>query len=409
MRNASNIFMKICLVLALTAGGWELAYSQDTKAQEDRKARLEKEIAIIDQQLKANAKESSHALSNLSLIQKKVSSRKELLEESNQKINSFDASIKQKEEEIAVTQARLDTLSLYNGKLVRSAYKNRNAKIWYMYILASDDLGQAFRRYGYLRDLSKQLSLQAEKYKDTKAQLEKETEDLNKLKADAEVVRAQHAAAVKQLQSEENDSREVVNQLQRNKRKYQNQLSQKRREVEALNREIARIIREAMASEEKPTGKAPSGSTAKKPSQPIDYKLSGAFQNNRGKLPWPADGPVVDHFGQHYHPVYSNVKLPFNNGVSIALQPGTEVKAVYEGVVKQIIVMPGYNKCVLVQHGKYFTFYCKLGTVYVKSGDKVKTSQAIGTVDTIGGDTQLHFQIWEGRNPQNPETWLRPQ
>ncbi len=312
-----------------------------------------------------------------------------------------------KEKEIAATQARLDTLSLYNGKLVRSAYKNRNAKIWYMYILASDDLGQAFRRYGYLRDLSKQLNLQAEKYKDAKAQLEKETEELNMLKAEAEVVRAQHAAEVKQLQGEENDSREVVNQLNRDKKKYQKQLSQKRREVEALNREIERIIREAMATEEKSSGKT--SASGKKPSQPIDYKLSGAFQNNKGKLPWPADGPVVDHFGQHYHPVYSNVKLPFNNGVSIALQPGTEVKAVYEGVVKQIIVMPGYNKCVLVQHGKYFSFYCKLGTVYVKSGDKVKTSQAIGTVDTIGGDTQLHFQIWEGRNPQNPETWLRPQ
>lgn len=407
MRTAGNIFMKICLILALAAWGGNLAYSQDTKAQEDRKARLEKEIAIIDQQLKANAKESSHALSNLSLIRKKVSSRKELLEESNRKISSFEASINLKEKEIAATQARLDTLSLYNGKLVRSAYKNRNAKIWYMYILASDDLGQAFRRYGYLRDLSKQLNLQAEKYKDTKAQLEKETEELNMLKAEAEVVRAQHAAEVKQLQSEENDSREVVNQLNRNKKKYQKQLSQKRREVEALNREIERIIREAMAAEEKSSGKT--SASGKKPSQPIDYKLSGAFQNNKGKLPWPADGPVVDHFGQHYHPVYSNVKLPFNNGVSIALQPGTEVKAVYEGVVKQIIVMPGYNKCVLVQHGKYFSFYCKLGTVYVKSGDKVKTSQAIGTVDTIGGDTQLHFQIWEGRNPQNPETWLRPQ
>ena len=406
MRGAVKIFIKFCLALAFAASGWNLAYSQNTKAQEEKKARLEKEIEIIDQQLKANAKESSHALSNLSLIRKKVSSRKELLEESNQKINSYAASIAQKEMDIAATQARLDTLSLYNGKLVRSAYKNRNAKLWYMYILASDDLGQAFRRYGYLRDLSKQLNLQAEKYKETKAQLEKDTEELNKMKAEAEAARAEHEAEMKKLQSEESQSQQVVNQLQRNKRTYQRQLAQKRREVEALNREIERIIREAMAAEEKKAGKQQGSSTKK--SQPIDYKLSGAFQNNKGKLPWPADGPVVDHFGQHYHPVYTNVKLPFNNGISIALNPGTEVKAVYEGVVKQIIVMPGYNKCVLVQHGKYFTFYCKLGNVYVKSGDKVKTSQTIGTVDTIGGDTQLHFQIWEGRNPQNPETWLRP-
>jgi hypothetical protein len=28
-------------------------------------------------------------------------------------------------------------------------------------------------------------------------------------------------------------------------------------------------------------------------------------------------------------------------------------------------------------------------------------------VDTMDGTTQLHFQIWAGQNPQNPEAWLR--
>lgn len=69
--------------------------------------------------------------------------------------------------------------------------------------------------------------------------------------------------------------------------------------------------------------------------------------------------------------------------------------------------MPGYNKCVLVQHGNYFSFYCKLGNVNVKVGDKVKTGDTIGTVDTLDGSTQLHFEIWKGTTPQNPETWLR--
>ena len=49
-----------------------------------------------------------------------------------------------------------------------------------------------------------------------------------------------------------------------------------------------------------------------------------------------------------------------------------------------------------------------MGDVSVKKGDKVKTGQSLGTVDTIGDETQLHFQIWSGKNPQNPETWLRP-
>ena len=89
------------------------------------------------------------------------------------------------------------------------------------------------------------------------------------------------------------------------------------------------------------------------------------------------------------------------------MNAGSAVNAVFDGVVKQIVVMPGYNQCVLVQHGNYFSFYCKLKTTSVKAGDKVKTGQKIGVVDTINGDTQLHFQVWKGQSPQNPEIWLR--
>ena len=196
---------------------------------------------------------------------------------------------------------------------------------------------------------------------------------------------------------------EALNDMAALYKKYQQDLTKKQREVEALNREIERIIREALEGKDGKKGK-----TESKPAKPVDYTLAKKFESNKGKLPWPAEGPIVDHFGQRYHPVYTNLKLPFNNGISIAMTPGAKVSAVFEGEVKQIVVMPGYNKCILVQHGNYFSFYCKMGWVTVKAGDKVKTGQVLGTVETIGGETQLHFQIWSGRTPQNPETWLRP-
>lgn len=401
MRRIAGIFMT--LVAALT---WQLpAYSQDTRSQEARKARLQKEIAILDGQLRSNAAQSASALSRLNMISGKVESRKKLIAESDREIAEYSGSISAKEREIALMQARLDTLSDHYARLVRSAYVNRSAKIWYMYILASDNIGQAFRRYGYLRDLSKQMNSQASKIIDVQTELKKESEALAAMKREAESIKALRVTEMNKLKAEENDSRNLVSQLKKNKRKYQQDLSRKQREVDALNREIERIIRDA--TDEKGSGKAGKGkSTAKR--KPIDYTLAKKFEANKGKLPWPADGPVVDHFGQRFHPVYKNLKLPFNNGVTIALAAGTEIKAVFDGDVKQIVVMPGYNKCVLVQHGNYFSFYCKLGTVSVKAGDKVKTGQVVGTVDTIGGETQLHFQIWSGRTPQNPETWLRP-
>ena len=400
MRARSGSYLLTILVIIMAGMLCPVpAYSQNTKAQEARKARLQKEIEIIDSQLRTNASKSSSALNRLALVRKKMDARKELLEESDRQIAGFTKAIGAMEKEIKAAQQRLDTLSEYYTRLVRSAYKNRNTKVWYMYILASDNLGQAFRRYGYLRDLSAQMKVQAEKIIEAKAALESEKASLQELKKEAEAVRKERAEEVARLQAEETDSRNLVNQLERNRKKYQGELDRKRREVDALNREIERIIRNAMDGSK--SGKA-SGS------KEIDIKLANEFKANKGKLPWPVEGPVVDRFGQNYHPVYTKIKLHFNNGINIAVSPGTGVKAVFDGVVKQIVVMPGYNKCVLIQHGDYFSFYCKLGSVSVKAGDKVKTGQEIGTVDTMNGETQLHFQIWSGRTPQNPEIWLRP-
>ena len=396
------------ILLAMTVGSLP-ASSQNTKKQEAKREKLQREIAILDGQIKANATKSANALNQLALIRKRVDSRKELVAESDRALSEFAATIQAKERQIAIAQARLDTLSDYYDRLVRGAYKNRNAKVWYMYIIASDNLGQAFRRYGYLRDLSKQMSIQAGKIRAAQDTLRRQTEELAMMKKQAETLRGQRVAEMSKLQSEESASQNLVNQLKKDKKKYQQDLAKKQKEVEALNREIERLVRKEMEarkkSEAKSSGKS---STSSASSKPVDYTLAKQFEANKGKLPWPAEGPVVDHFGQHNHPVYTNLKLPFNNGVTIALQKGTAVKAVFDGEVRQIVVMPGYNKCVLVQHGNYFSFYCKLGSVNVKSGDKVKTGQKIGTVDTIGDETQLHFQIWSGRTPQNPEAWLRP-
>lgn len=374
------------------------AQGQNIKAQEEKRARLEREIEILDRQLSENASKSSSMLSNLTLIRKKVSNRKALVAESDREIRVLSDKIYLKQRSINRMQARIDTLSNHYSKLVLSAYKNRDARLWYMYMLASDNLGQAFRRMSYFKNLSSQMNQEARRIKEAKLELEKEREDLKVLKKEAESVKAVRSAELVKLQGEEKQSDKIVKQLQKNRRMYQNQLAAKKRQVDALNREIERMVSSAMNGG---TSKGSSGKTD------FDRKLAAEFSKNKGNLPWPADGPIVDRFGQKFHPVYKNLKLPPNNGVDIALAKGEKVRAVFDGVVRQIVVMPGYNKCILVQHGNYFTFYCKLGSTSVKAGDKVKTGDLLGTVDVINDQIQLHFQVWQGNKPQNPEHWLR--
>lgn len=362
-----------------------------TASQKSKKAKLEREIAILDKQLKENSSKSNSALTSLKLTRKKISSRKQLVAESEKEILKLDERIKAQNGQIETLQTHLDTLTFYYARLVRSAYRNRDAKLWYIYILASNDMGQALRRYGYLKSLAAQMNEQALRIKDTKESISREKNEVERLRANASALRAKRLEELDRLKKDESASAKLVEQLKKDKAKYQKQLASKRKEVEALNQQMAKMVK----------------SSAFKPKTAVDAKLDAEFASNIGKLPWPADGPVVDGFGEHYHPVYTNVKLPFNNGVNIAVAKNTAAKAVFDGTVKNIVVMPGYNQCVLVQHGGYFTFYCKLASVNVKAGDKVKTGQVIGRVDTISGETQLHFELWEGRVPQNPELWLR--
>lgn len=387
----------VTIVLFLSLLG--SAQAQNIKAQKEKRAKLEREIAIIDKQLAENASKSTDMLANLSLIKKKISNRKDLISESDKEIRQYSDSISRKQRDINTLKTRVDTLAAHYSRLVMGAYKTRDPRRWYMYVLASDNLGQAFRRMAYFKNLSNQLNHDAILLKDAQVELEKQRQVLAGLKKEAQDIKKQRQAELDKLNKEEQQAEVIIANLEKDQKKYQKQLDSKRKQVEALNREIERLVAEAMRK-----SKASSGSKNK---MVVDSKLDAAFAKNKGKLPWPADGPIVDKFGEKYHPVYKSVKLPSNNGVDIALTKDTKVCAVFEGVVRQIVVMPGYNKCVLIQHGNYFTFYCKLASTTVKAGDKVVLGQQIGTVDTINGQTQLHFQVWVNNKPQNPEIWLK--
>lgn len=376
------------------------AYAQDVSKQNSRKSRLEKEIAILDKQIKDNAAKSANAINTLTLTREKIAARKELLSESERELAALQNDISVKSHQADSLQARLDTMNTYYGRLVRSAYKNRDSRIWYMYILSSENLAQGLRRYSYLKNLSKEMNAQAIRIREAKSLLEDSLDELEALRLEAQELRNQRQTEIDKLKEEEASSQKLVNSLSRDKKKIQKDMDAKKSEVQALNREIAKIIAEA--------SKKPSSKSSSKKTTEVDYTLGKEFASNKGKLPWPAQGAVVERFGVQYHPVYTQLKLPNSDGISIAVSEGTQACAVFDGVVSKVIVMQGYNKCVLIQHGDYFSFYCKLGQVLVKAGDKVKTGQAVGIVEPLGGVSQLHFQIWSSKGPQDPMPWLRP-
>ena len=379
------------------------ASAQDVSRQESRKAKLEREIELLDQQIAQNASRSTALLSSLDLLRKNIENRKALVRESDKEIRRYADSIYLKQLAINRLKARVDTLTSHYSRLVKSAYKNRDSRVWYMYILASDNLGQAYRRFGYFRNLSTRMKEEAVRIRQMQEELEVERARLAQLKKNAEKVKAERVKELERLRKDETAAANMVAQLKKDRKKYEKELKAKKKEVEALNKEIQRIIAEAT----KPKTSSGGGSASPK-DDPAAIALSAEFSANKGKLPWPVNGSVVAKFGKQYHPVFKNLELPANNGLDITAPKGSQIKAVFNGTVKQVFVMPGYNQCVLVQHGKnYFTFYCKLGSVNVKAGDKVTTGQVLGTMETQSGNNQIHFELWKDSKPQNPENWLR--
>lgn len=395
------VFRAIVVFLLISLQTINIA-AQDTNVQETKIKQLEKEISQIQKQISELGTRSNNALNELSLIRRQISTRKDLVSESDREIKVLEDSIKLVRAHSESLQHRIDTLMGYHSRLIRSAYKNRDARIWYVHILSSRNFSQASRRYNYLKNLSSQMSRQVAEMKETQDELENELRRLDKLRADAAELRLSRQRDLEKLRSDEKRANTLVANLKANRTRYQNQLNTKRRQVESLNKEIERII--AQYIKEQNSSKK-GASTAK--TNTVDIKLASEFKANKGKLPWPADGPVLEKFGRSRHEIFTSIVMPFNNGIGIGLDKNAEVSAVFSGEVKRVIKMAGYNICVLVQHGNYFTFYCKLSSVNVKAGDSVATGQTIGKVDTIEGQTLLHLEVWEGTTPQNPELWLR--
>ena len=385
-----RILLLIALLLPVTA-----AFGQDVSRQTERKRKIEEEIRFIDNQLKSIAGRQKATTEQLTLIRKRVSNRRSLISDLDRQIAAVNDQMTAKQREINQLQSELDTLRSYYDKLVYNTYKNRDTRVWFLYILSSENIGQGYRRFAFLKGLAGEVSRQADLIREKQQELAEEREKLAAIKAEAEAAKAEREIEYSKLVAEEKQSQADMKRLAKSEKQYRADLAAKKKEVERLNREIQQMLRTTVAEQKKDMTK-------------VDAALSGQFSQNKGKLPWPLkQGVITEHFGVHNHPVYKNLKMPDNPGVTFSTGKGSEVYCVFDGEVRKVFVMPGYNQCVLVQHGEYFTLYCKLSKVSVKSGQKVKAGEQLGTLEADGTGSSLHFQLWKGTDKQNPENWLK--
>ena len=191
----------------------------------------------------------------------------------------------------------------------------------------------------------------------------------------------------------------VISELKKQKVSLQKDLDDKQREAD----ELESMIRQIISGE--------SNARVRTPVNPVEAaanaELSGAFMASKGRLPWPAQGAVIEPFGKVVNPVYGTVTL--NPGILISTTSSAEVHAVFEGEVIDIYPMPEFGHVMTISHGEFTSLYGNLSLIYVPAGTTVRAGQLLGRAGTDNEPKgkAVFFGIFRNNSEVDPQDWLQ--
>ena len=395
------------LVLFWIGTGAVLSQSTTKRQQEleAQRVRLKNEIKQINELLFSSKKTRKNVVTEVEDLQVKLSVREELIKVTNAQVNLLTRKINLNERNISNQRKELEVLKADYAKMIQNSYTSKSLQNRLMFLFSSENFLQAYKRIQYLKQYTQYRRKQGLAIAEKTQLLQELNKALIEEKSKKLVLVEENKAVKEQLKEERNVQENLIKSLRRKERSLAAQISEKEKEARAIDKEIDRLIRAAIAASNKAAGK-----TGKKTFEltPEAKLIAANFEANRGRLPWPLEkGVVTQGFGRQRHPVVKTTTIQ-SNGVTIATAPATQVRAVFEGEVMSVVTFKGSNPSVLIRHGNYITVYKNLGKLYVKKGDKVKAKEAIGEVFTNQqtGKTEIQFSIFNNVKVLNPKGWI---
>jgi len=382
------------------------SHAQSQKQLENKRKQLQKEIKEINSLLFKSKEEAETLLSDLDDITKKINVRSKLIKTINQEAEVLSREIAKNEKKITSQEKKLDILKKDYANMVVKSYKSKNKHSRLLFLLSSENFLQAYKRLQYIKQYASYRKQQGEEIKATTVNLRALTDSLQVKEDEKQLLIALHTKEKESVNREKISQEKLVTKVKAKEQKYITQIKRKQKEERKLDKKIERLIREAIARSNKKSGGNRKASSFKL--TPEAKKLETSFIANKGKLPWPTQkGTVVRNFGKQKHPTLAGITIQ-SNGVQVATEKKAMARAIFDGTVLSIQLLPGRKKMVLVQHGNYITAYKNLDNVLVEKGEKIKTKQNIGTIhtDTTTGKTVLAFSLFKETKIQNPEMWI---
>jgi len=425
---------KILFILFLSVLTFSAVAQTESQLRRKKEA-IQREIEQLQKNLNKTASGKKLTIQQINTINAQIRLRQDKIGTINSEIKNLDNQISQNTNTVHTLQGQLGDLKKEYAGMIRFAQRNRNSYDKMMFIFASKDFNQAYKRIKYLQQFSQYRKKQAGYIENTQQDLNGKIKVLDKtLKEKSDLLKEQERER-ERLSKDKSKQSVELNKLSKDEKQFKQDITSRKKQQAQIDRAISAAIQRAIEearrkaaeearrkaaeeariaaakakAENKPAPATPATPTAKAKSTgelltatPETARLSAGFENNRGRLPWPvATGTITERFGLHKLDQASYT----NDGVDITTTDGAAVRAVFAGKVAAVQVMMG-RTVVLINHGEYFTVYQNLKSVSVSVGNSVDTKQTIGVVANTGDDAVLKFQIRRGQAALNPEAWI---
>ncbi|QLE01165.1 peptidoglycan DD-metalloendopeptidase family protein [Galbibacter sp. BG1] len=408
-----NFFFGVLFVAFLSSTSIS-AQSDEQKELEARKLRLQEEIQQFNNLLSQKRREKTDVLEDVEDLDQKIRIRKELIKVTNEQTNLINRQINNNINKISKLRDDLKELKGDYAEMIRKSYKSKSQQSRLMFLLSSQNFLQAYKRIEYMKQYTNHRKEQAAEIQSKTKQLQDLNNGLVTQRKDKENLIAENRKEQAALERELESQKGLIASIKEKESQYASQIRDKQKQADAIDRQIDKIIREAIAKANA-ANKETSKETRESATKSSNFALTAEaklvdtdFKANKGKLPWPVEKGVVKmRYGKQPHPVVKSVTIQ-SNGVRIATESGSKARAIYRGKVLAVQAIKGGNKAILIQHGNYISVYNNLGKVFVKEGENVSTKQEIGEVFTSPSDneTVLKFMIYDNNHTDNPANWI---
>ena len=396
-----NIYIKILLINLLIPQIF-VAQTQKISELENKRKILKEEILKINSLLIDNSKKKKNAFSDLENLTFKITRKEELIKLTNQQINLLNSDVKKNQEKIEKLNIEILGARKDYAKMIFNSYKSRLKESRLMFLLSSQNFLQAFKRSQYFDQFSKGRREMASSIQSNVKNVKASNDTLKIKISQKEYLIESNENEKKKLSNEKKDQNNLINSLSKRESSYKKQINDKQKQALLLDKEIDRLIKEAIRESNKNSSSTIFSLT------PEGKALAESFSNNKGNLPWPVErGIVIQKFGLQTHPVVKTTKIK-SNGIVIATNKNANVRTVFKGKVLSILKFKGSNLTVLIQHGNYISVYKNLSKVYVNKGQDVESLEIIGQVFSNNSDskTTLQFSIFNNTTALDPYLWI---